>query len=129
MESMAAPSDFGTGAPELEAAIRKVALCGDEAHIVDGKYLLRAFPNFAAEGRMHPGCAGCSWAGWLGWLDRLSGLAGPWADQAVGKPAKSSFRGKTLSWFRGLHTVLRPAKSKLRSWDSKLRWEGPEYGA
>ncbi len=43
MESIAAPSDFGTGAPELEAAIRKVAFCGDETHIFEGKEFLGRF--------------------------------------------------------------------------------------
>ena len=37
MEFMAAPSDFGAGAPELEAAIRKLAFCTRVAHISEGK--------------------------------------------------------------------------------------------
>ena len=40
MESIAAPSDFGTGALELETAIRKVAFCTRVAHISEGKYFL-----------------------------------------------------------------------------------------
>ena len=43
MESMAAPSDFGTAAPELEAAIRKVAFCTRVTHISEGKYFLGRF--------------------------------------------------------------------------------------
>ena len=43
MEPMVAPSDFGNVAPELEAAIRKVAFCGDETDIFEGKEFLRRF--------------------------------------------------------------------------------------
>ena len=37
MEFIAAPSDFGAGAPGLETAIRKVAFCTRGAHISEGK--------------------------------------------------------------------------------------------
>ena len=37
------PSDFGTGAPELETAIRKVAFCTRVAHISEGKDFLGHF--------------------------------------------------------------------------------------
>ena len=43
MESIAAPSDFGTGAPELEAAIRQVAFCTRVENISEGKFLLGRF--------------------------------------------------------------------------------------
>ena len=43
MESMAAPSDYGAGAPELEGAIRKVVFCGGETHIFKGKEFLGRF--------------------------------------------------------------------------------------
>ena len=43
MEFMAAPSDFGAGAPELEAAIRKLAFCTRVAHISEGKEFLGLF--------------------------------------------------------------------------------------
>ena len=43
MESIVAPSDFGTGAPELEAAIRKLAFCVRMAHISEGKEFLGHF--------------------------------------------------------------------------------------
>ena len=43
MEFMAAPSDFGAGAPELEAAIRKLAFCTRVAHISEGKEFLGRF--------------------------------------------------------------------------------------
>ena len=43
MESMAAPSNFGIEAPELEAAMRKVAFCTRVAHISEGKDFLGRF--------------------------------------------------------------------------------------
>ena len=43
MEFMAALYKFGTGAPELEAAIGKVAFCTSVTHISDGKEFLGRF--------------------------------------------------------------------------------------
>ena len=43
MESIVAPSDFGTGAPELETANRKVVFCRRVAHISEGKEFLGRF--------------------------------------------------------------------------------------
>ena len=43
MESMVAPSDFGIGALELKAAIRKVVVCIRVAHISESKEILGHF--------------------------------------------------------------------------------------
>ena len=43
MESMAAPYKFGARAPELKAAIRKVAFCTRVTHISEGKQFLGRF--------------------------------------------------------------------------------------